>query len=66
MVHVKNIDCSDILFEFDRNDVISVGAWNQNNNTTEGKQLTDFTHRIAELIENDVIDVVKFMNRHLY
>lgn len=66
MVRVKNIDCSDILFKFDGNDLVSVMAWEQNNYSIEGKQLTDFTHKIAKLIENDVIDVVKFLNRHLY
>lgn len=66
MVKVKNLDCSDILFEFEGNNLVGLMAWEQNNETPEGQKLTDFTHNIAKLIENDVIDIVKFMNRHLY
>lgn len=66
MVHVKNIDCLDILFQFDGNELVGLMAWEQDNETSEGKELTDFTNSIAELIENDVIDIVKFINKHIY
>lgn len=65
MVHVKNIDCLDILFEFDDDKVGCLVAWHQNNKTPESKELTDFTYKIASLIENDVIDIFKFMRKHL-
>ena len=67
MVHVKNIDCLDILFEFNGDDnVDSLSPWYQNNKNDEGQEMTDFTFKIANLIENDVIDIVKFMRKHLY
>ena len=65
IVHVKNIDCLDILFEFDEDKLGCLMACGQNNKTPEGQAITDFTYNIAKLIENDVIDIVKFMNKHL-
>lgn len=66
MVHIKSLDCLDILFQFDGDKLVCLCAMDQNNRTIEGKELTDFTYKIAKLIENDVIDIVKFMNKHLY
>jgi hypothetical protein len=66
LVYVKNIDCLDILFEFDDEKLGCVMGWEQKNETPEGQKLTDFTINIVKLIENDVIDIVRFMNKHLY
>ncbi len=65
IVEVKGIDCLFIMFEFVGDELICRCAWDQDNMTQDGQALTDFTHRIANLIENDVIDIVKFMKKHL-
>jgi predicted esterase YcpF (UPF0227 family) len=65
LVYVKDIDCLDILFEFEGNELVCLMLWNQENETLDGQTLMDFTSNIAKLIENDVIDIVKFMNKHL-
>lgn len=65
LVYVKDIDCLDIMFEFEGDELGCVMAWEQDNEIPEGKELTDFTHKIAKLIENDVTDIVRFMNKHI-
>lgn len=66
LVYVKGVDCLDITFEFDGEGVSCIMVWDQDNKTSEGRELTDFTYKIARLIENDVIDIVRFMNKHLW
>jgi hypothetical protein len=65
MVHVKNIDCLDIKFIFYSDNDIDSLPWNQNNKNDEGEKITDFTFKIKDLVENDVIDIIKFMRKHL-
>lgn len=65
VVEVKDIDCLNIIFEFVGDELVCMGAWDQDNTTQDGQTLTDFTHRIANLIENYVIDIIKFMKKHL-
>jgi hypothetical protein len=64
-VHVKNIDCLDIVYEFENEEVVLIFAMGQDVKTTEGKEFTDFTYKIAALIENDIKEVVRFMMKHL-
>lgn len=63
VVEAKGIDCLFIIFEFIGDELVYTMPWNQDNETPE--ELIDFTYKIAGLIENDVIDIVKFMNKHL-
>lgn len=66
LVEVKDIECLTIMYEFDHEGVCCMAAWEQHNETDGGKKLTDFTHRIGALIENDIVDIVGFMRKHLY
>lgn len=65
VVEAKGIDCLFIIFEFVGDELVYKVAWDQDDETPEGLELIDFTHKIAELIENDVVDIVKFMNRYM-
>ncbi|GAB6169080.1 hypothetical protein JCM1393_15400 [Clostridium carnis] len=65
LVEVKDIECSAIMYEFDQNGVCCMAAWEQNNQTKEGQELTNYTHIIGKLIENDIVDIVGFINKHL-
>ena len=65
VVEVKGIDCLFIIFEFVDDELVYKVAWDQDDETPEGQELTDFTHKIAELIENDLVEIVKFMNRYM-
>lgn len=62
VVESKGIDCLFIIFEFIGDELVYTMPWNQDNETQE---LIDFTWSIANLIENDVVDIIKFMNKHL-
>ncbi|MDB2123786.1 hypothetical protein PMX40_07255 [Clostridium paraputrificum] len=49
--------------------VMEYVVWRPGNNigkAMRGKKLTDFTHKIGNLIENDIEDIVGFMKKHLY
>lgn len=54
------------MYEFDREGVYCMADWEQHNEIDGGEKLTDFTHRIGALIENDIVDIVGFMRKHLY
>lgn len=66
LVEVKDIECSTIMYEFDRYGVCCMAAWEQDDESNEGKKLTDFTNKIGDLIKNDIVDIVGFMKKHLY
>lgn len=63
VVEAKGIDCLFIIFEFEDDELVYTMPWDPHNEALE--ELIDFTYKIAGLIENDVIDIVKFMNKHL-
>jgi hypothetical protein len=45
MVHLKNVDCLDISYEFDCNGkIVSSSACNQNNKTSVGLKMTSLTN----------------------
>lgn len=64
-VHLKDFTCLDILFEIDNGEVITLMALNQDTSTPRGEGLVDYTHKVASLIENDIIEIVSFIQKYL-
>jgi hypothetical protein len=55
----------DILFEFDVNSVGDGSPYDQHNDTVEGKKLTEYTFKIINLIESDITEIVKFLEKYM-